>query len=429
MHLALVLTASLAALAADERPEAANRKAARVHAEAAPVWARCLDIRERDASAEPGCLVDYLEAYEHARVKARGADWPANVPDVPAARDRLDSLLLDTEEARLQAEAAAAWDDLSGRLDTPGESEITELRAFIKTWEGAVAIAAEARRPIRVEALGPAQAQLPRVLLTARTVEMPAGPWDGQLAAAEGVIRAPGLHERSAKKNSVIDDARWFRDVDWTLPVVLHGPVSHRRRLPTLPGEQAARVPSNLDGQPLRMSIVDGELRIGVYGSGANRERLAVVDGETGELIRFFDFTAWTRAPGARRGDEQFVDQSVVWAQVRDDVLYVNHDHRTYAASSRGHNAYLSAIDLRSGQLLWRSVPLVCNSRNFVIDEDRIWCGYGFTAEPDFVTLLDRRTGALLSKTRVKTGPDYLLLRRDTLYVRTYDMDYVFELR
>ena len=93
-----------------------------------------------------------------------------------------------------------------------------------------------------------------------------------------------------------------------------------------------------------------------------------------------------------------------------------------------GQNAYLSAIDLKSGLLLWRSPPLVCNSHNFIIQDDHIWCGYGFTAEPDFITLLDRQSGDLVSKTRLKTGPDYLLLRDNRLYVRTYDTDYVFDI-
>ena len=429
MNLALVLAASLAAHAADERPQAADRKAGRIHTEAATVWQRCLGARQTGTGGEAACLVGYLDAYEAATVQARGATWPAQVPDVPAARDRLDRLLLDEEEARLQAEAARAWDALSGRLDMPGEPEVDELRGFIAKWESAVAIAGQARRTISTPSLAQAQAELPRVILTARTVTMAAGPWEGQFAQADGEVRVPHLVVRSAKKNSVIDDARWFRDVDWTLPVVFPRGDGYTPRLPSLPGEQAAGVPPALGGEPLRLSIVDGDLRLGIYGSGANRERLAVIHGETGELLRFFDFTAWTRAPAALPGDEPFVDQSVVWAQVRDGILYVSHDHRTYAASSLGHNAYLSALDMQSGRLLWRSAPLVCNSRNFVVDGDRIWCGYGFTAEPDFVTVLDRRTGALRSKTRVKTGPDYLLLRGDSLFVRTYDMDYVFDLR
>lgn len=429
MHPAFVIAASLTASAGDARPRSADRKAARIHAAAAAEWQACETARASGTDAEVQCLTGFLEAHGSAVVRARGATWPAQVPTVPAARDRLDTLLLDAEQARLEAEARGAWDALSGRLDLPGEPEITELRAFIATWESATAVAGTGRRPVQPAVLQAARDELPAVVLRARTVEMAAGPWDGQLGEAPGAVPVPRLVERSAKKNSVIDDARWFRDVDWTLPVVYTGAAGYAPRLPTLPGEQAASVPRGLDGHPLRLSIVDGDLRLGIYGSNANRERLAVVDAESGELLRFFDFTAWTRAPRARPGDERFVDQSVVWAQVRDGVLYVNHDHRTYAESSHGHNGYLSAIDLQSGHLLWRSRPLVCNSRNFVVDGDRIWCGYGFTAEPDFVTVLDRRTGALLARHRVKTGPDYLLLRGDTLFVRTYDMDYVFELR
>ncbi|MEC8422927.1 MAG: hypothetical protein VX000_04055 [Myxococcota bacterium] len=427
MHLALVLAVTLSATA-DERPRAADRKALRLHQEARQAWVRCAGARKTGREPEQPCLEAYLAQYENAKVRVRGQDWPADVPDVPAARERLDSLLLDAEEARMRAAASLSWEALADRLQAPGEAEITALRGWIERWSGAVALAGAARRPFQPAELVAARDALPGVVLRARSTTMAAGPWNRPPAAVPAQTAAPRLRQRSAKKNSVIDDGRWFRDVGWTLPVVLQGPSGRHARIPTLPGEQAAFVPRELDGAPLRVVIVDENHRLGVYGAGAVRERLGVFAADTGELLRSFDFSAWTRAPQARRGEEAFVDQSLTWAQIRHGVLYVSHAHRTHAASSMGQNAYLSAIDLKSGLLLWRSPPLVCNSHNFIIQDDHIWCGYGFTAEPDFITLLDRQSGDLVSKTRLKTGPDYLLLRDNRLYVRTYDTDYVFDI-
>jgi hypothetical protein len=78
---------------------------------------------------------------------------------------------------------------------------------------------------------------------------------------------------------------------------------------------------------------------------------------------------------------------------------------------------------------LWRSQPLVCNANNFVIINDVIICGYGFTAEPDFLYLIDKTTGEILQQIKVKTAPEYLIQKDNKLYVRTYDRDYLFEVR
>ena len=55
-----------------------------------------------------------------------------------------------------------------------------------------------------------------------------------------------------------------------------------------------------------------------------------------------------------------------------------------------------------------------------------ILSGYGFTAEPDFLFVLDRASGRVLSKVKVASGPDYLIEKDGDLLVRTYDHDYVF---
>ncbi len=119
-------------------------------------------------------------------------------------------------------------------------------------------------------------------------------------------------------------------------------------------------------------------------------------------------------APAAREalpGDEAFVHGGVRWAWVVEEVLYVTTSHRTYAASSKGKNAFLSALDLATGALRWQSDPLVCNAQNFVVIHDSLVCGYGFTAESDALHVLDRATGSVVSSTKLNTGPDYFLVR------------------
>ncbi len=151
------------------------------------------------------------------------------------------------------------------------------------------------------------------------------------------------------------------------------------------------------------------------------------MDPRSGVIQYAFDFVNFLKAPGTPGGELN--DQLVIWALERDGVLYVSNGHRTYAAESQGKNAYLTAIDLKTGEILWRSRPLVSNARNFEIVGDVIVAGYGFTREPDFLHLIDRKTGQVIAKHPLKTGPDYILEKGGKLYVRAYDTDYVFEIK
>jgi len=74
---------------------------------------------------------------------------------------------------------------------------------------------------------------------------------------------------------------------------------------------------------------------------------------------------------------------------------------------------------------LWRSPALVANARTFVVTGDLIVAGYGFTAEPDFLYLLDRRSGKVLHQLPVPSAPESIKLRDGRLHVRTYDRQVV----
>lgn len=140
------------------------------------------------------------------------------------------------------------------------------------------------------------------------------------------------------------------------------------------------------------------------------------------------DFSSFIRAPKSKVGEEDFVLQSVRRAVVVDSILYVQHGHRTYASSSCGQNAYISAIDLNDNALLWTSEPLTCNSRDFIIVDNTIICGYGFTAEDDYLYLLDMATGQRRQRIKVASAPELIEYKDGRVFVRTYDTDYVFEI-
>ena len=174
--------------------------------------------------------------------------------------------------------------------------------------------------------------------------------------------------------------------------------------------------------------IEQGPYDFGFYGPNWGGGPLLAITTDA-EPLAVVDFSAWTRAPEVVPGDEDFVEQWPTWVALRDDVLFVSTSHRTYARSSGGVNAQIAAIDLAAGALLWRSRPLVANAANFVLVGDHLISGYGFTAEPDFLYILEQRSGRVVSRTKVKTGADWLLTDGETLQVRCYDSDYTFAIR
>ena len=54
---------------------------------------------------------------------------------------------------------------------------------------------------------------------------------------------------------------------------------------------------------------------------------------------------------------------------------------------------------------------------------------YGFTREPDYLYLLDRKTGRVRDRLLLPSAPEEIIRRGNRLFVRTYDHDVVAELR
>ncbi|MBL4685025.1 MAG: hypothetical protein JKY37_10575 [Nannocystaceae bacterium] len=257
--------------------------------------------------------------------------------------------------------------------------------------------------------------------------KLAAPPWTYTLRKAASIpeqARAPKLVKASQKRNQVTDDAEWFAEHKLKLPMW-----SVPNDFMNVAGDLPANLPDHYGDLKLFRAISHPDHSVLLYGEDFSGGTVLGVIGSAGQVRSLLDFESWRTAPVTKRGDAPFVDQRITWAQVVSGVLYVSTGHHTYASSSGGRNAYLSAIDLDSGDLLWRSQPLVGNAMNFEIRDGWILTGYGFTAEPDFLYVLDATNGKVKSKVKVKSGPSVVLLKGDQLFVRCYDTDYVFDLR
>lgn len=249
----------------------------------------------------------------------------------------------------------------------------------------------------------------------------------------------PGLELVGSRANGVTDYDEWFDQFsDWPSLTFSGGGANESIRGTMAPNgvPLVLRVPGNTRFQ-LYQFIYGPDADIAIYGDPPNRygvvldpRILALYLDPTDRLpTQVLDFLAYGHGPDDRGEDADFVFQQVRWAEVKDGVLYVSNAHRTYAESSGGLNAYVTALDPGTFEVLWRSEPLVSNSENFVIVDDAIITGYGFTDEDDFIHVLDRRTGEVVSSLDVPSAPQYFHVVEDTLYVRCYDTDLVYAIR
>ncbi|MCV2489931.1 serine/threonine protein kinase [Geodermatophilus sp. YIM 151500] len=250
---------------------------------------------------------------------------------------------------------------------------------------------------------------------TVEPVVLEAPPFDRE---PPSLSDAAGLAVVSQEPNQITDVDAWLRANQLSLPGDLE-PVG-------APADPApAGVPTTYRGRPLARVLDLPEATFLLYGERAAPSVLVALD-PTNEEVRYaYDFQRFVMAPEFAEGEQPYVAQGIRWAREVDGVLYVSHAHRTYSASSAGMNAYITAIDLTSGQRLWRSPPLVANSENFEILQDRIVTGYGFTSEPDWLYVLDRGTGAPTGALELASAPEYLVAKDGSLFVRCYDVDYV----
>jgi len=148
---------------------------------------------------------------------------------------------------------------------------------------------------------------------------------------------------------------------------------------------------------------------------------------ERGPLLKCLDFSDYRYTDNIKEGDRDFVEQRVWWAQSVGDVLYVAISHNTYTESCP-HTGYLVAIDLNDASVIWKSAPCMTNGSTFEIIDNTIVCGYGFTAEPDYLNLVNRLDGSLIEQIPIQSKADYIIRKDDILYVRTYHTNYTFQI-
>lgn len=354
---------------------------------------------------------------KESEAEAKKAEAEAKVAEAEAKKAEAEAKKAEAEAKKVEAEAKAAA--------AKAEADAKTAEAGAKTAGPKAAevpekvVAEETRKPVEPE-LGPMSRPEPDYRA------MPAPPFAQTLKREAPVAQGPEptLKKVKDERNKITDDEAWFRDngldmPTWDVP----------GRPPGAPGDLPPEIAATYKGIPIFDAIDDRGHTIALHGVAGRDIHHLVVRTRVGDVQGAFDFSAYGNTPGDDPAEAMFIGQEVRWAQVRGGVLFVSTNHRTYAKSSGGLNAFITAIDIASGDILWQSAPLVCNSVNFLVKDGWIVTGYGFTAEPDFMYVLNAKTGEVASKVKVKSGPSYILEKGGTIYVRTYDRNLEFELR
>ena len=243
-----------------------------------------------------------------------------------------------------------------------------------------------------------------------------------QRAAQAPDNNAPEVNQISATPNLITDTSTWFKKHQLSLPTyTVPNPVRNEN------GNIPEGVEDFINGDRLVKAIQSQDTLLLFYGPDySGGTSIYGYDETTSKYLYGLDLQNYMFAPENDPADIDFVDQRVKWAEQEGNILYISHGHNTYARSSRGMNAYLTAIDLTTQKALWTSQPLVSNAGNFLVLDEYIISGYGFTAEPDALFLIRKDTGAVARKIPLDTAPEFIFRKGDRLLVRGYNVDYEF---
>ena len=140
---------------------------------------------------------------------------------------------------------------------------------------------------------------------------------------------------------------------------------------------------------------------------------LEITEKETGACIYMLEYPT----------DQWYINGNN--AYLKDGIFYGASVQNGYAEPD---TCFMFAYDLVNHKLLWRSADQTYNTMNFVVKGDIILCGYGFTAEKDYLYQINRNTGEVIGRLELAGKPDLLVEQDGKLYVHTYNCNYVIEM-
>lgn len=214
------------------------------------------------------------------------------------------------------------------------------------------------------------------------------------------------LRQVSCRQNDITDDDKWYE----------------RNGLPrdeeTFPNEENKEIRPRLRYDTNGYSVV-------TYGPYyAEKSIVVIADPSLEKVYKAYDFENFKMPPGVK---EPCGIPGVGYVKIEGNIMYVSHDSYSdyYGKSSDEQVGYLSAIDLRTNEILWTTEKKTCNSSIEIVGNSII-CGYGSSFDTDYLYVVDKYSGQRVQKIFLKKAPEHVIAKGNRIYVRTYSYDYVF---
>ena len=119
--------------------------------------------------------------------------------------------------------------------------------------------------------------------------------------------------------------------------------------------------------------------------------------------------------------------QDVRWDGNNGNILF-NMACPSYSSSINGKGSKLYCYNIYQNRIVWQTDYLVSNDI-FIINDNYVFCSYGFTNEKDYLFMLNKHTGKIYSKILMPKKVEYMEIHnkngQDVLYVVDYN-DYLY---
>jgi outer membrane protein assembly factor BamB len=178
-------------------------------------------------------------------------------------------------------------------------------------------------------------------------------------------------------------------------------------------------VPRSYGMGELTMTNRDGERDLLVYGGRyviVTRQRVAE---------RVLDLDAFRRPPKLEARWRDVGIEPVTHAELKEQTLYVCNGDGAPAKGVHGKKGFLSAIDVPSGKLLWRSDAQIC-SHTFVSSGDYLISGYGFGGELSTLFVVRSSDGKVVARASLDGPPESIERKEGRIMVNTPSFHYEF---
>lgn len=180
------------------------------------------------------------------------------------------------------------------------------------------------------------------------------------------------------------------------------------------------------DKNKIKEHQLGGGKNLHILTRGQN-EKLIITNKQNNSYYVAYDLQKISKSP--KTTNSNVISQEVYDVIIEGNIMYVAHAGNGFATEFGYQTGYISAINLITDEIIWTSQPLTNNSWEISLVGNSIIAGYGFTNEPDYLFVLDRFSGQPVQKIQLKTGPTYIIVKGQNVYVRTYSEDYVFAIQ